>query len=230
MNTFPEGFLFGTATSAHQVEGGNTNSDWWEWEHRNGTPCVEPSGDACDFYHRYRDDIALMAGLGFNAFRFGIEWARIEPEEGEFSVAALDHYRRILAACREFRLAPIVTFHHYTLPRWLQAHGGFLLDDYPRLFERYCRRATAALGDLIAYACTINEPEGLGEGGFILGVNPPGRKGDVAGIWRVTENVLVAHRLAAAAIRSQAKIPVGVTLALPDLQYEDRATPGHRPV
>jgi len=230
MNTFPEGFLFGTATSAHQVEGGNTNSDWWEWEHRNGTPCVEPSGDACDFYHRYRDDIALMAGLGFNAFRFGIEWARIEPEEGEFSVAALDHYRRILAACREFRLAPIVTFHHYTLPRWLQAHGGFLLDDYPRLFERYCRRATAALGDLIAYACTINEPEGLGEGGFILGVNPPGRKGDVAGMWRVTENVLVAHRLGAAAIRSQAKIPVGVTLALPDLQYEDGATPGDRPV
>lgn len=230
MNTFPEGFLFGTATSAHQVEGGNTNSDWWEWEHRDGTPCVEPSGDACDFYHRYRDDIALMAGLGFNAFRFGIEWARIEPEEGEFSTAALDHYRRVLAACREFRLAPIVTFHHYTLPRWLQARGGFLLAGFPRFFERYCRHAAAALGDLMAYACTINEPEGLGEGGFMLGINPPGRKNDVDGMWQVTENVLVAHRLGATAIRSLAKIPVGVTLALPDLQYEDGARPGDRPV
>jgi beta-glucosidase len=230
MTTFPEGFLFGTATSAHQVEGGNTNSDWWEWEHRDGSPCVEPSGDACDFYHRYREDITLMAGLGFNAFRFGIEWARIEPEEGEFSSAALYHYRRVLAACREFRIAPIVTFHHYTLPRWLQARGGFLLDDFPRFFERYCRRAAAALGDLISYACTINEPEGLGEGGFMLGINPPGRKGDLEGMRRVTENVLVAHRRGAAAIRSQAKIPVGVTLALPDLQYEDGAQPGDRPV
>ena len=230
MTTFPGGFLFGTATSAHQVEGGNTNSDWWEWEHHDGTPCVEPSGDACDFYHRYRDDIVLMAGLGFNAFRFGIEWARIEPAEGEYSNAALGHYRQVLATCREFGLTPIVTFHHYTLPRWLQARGGFLLDDYPRLFERFCGRSAMALGDLIGYACTINEPEGLGEGGFILGINTPGRKGDVAAMWQVAENALLAHRLGAAAIRSQAEIPVGVTLALPDLQYEDGAQPGDRPV
>ena len=230
MTTFPEGFLFGTATSAHQVEGGNTNSDWWEWEHKSGTPCVEPSGDACDFYHRYPEDIALMAGLGLNAFRFGIEWARIEPEEGEFSRAAYDHYRRVLACCHEHRIAPIVTFHHYTLPRWLQAQGGFLSDRYPGLFERYCERSAAALGDLIAYACTINEPEGLGEGGYVLGVNPPGHKGDVAAMWRVAEHALEAHRRGAEAIRSRARVPVGVTLALPDLQYEDGARPGDRQV
>jgi beta-glucosidase len=230
METFPEGFLFGTATSAHQVEGGNTNSDWWEWEHKTGTPCVEPSGDACDFYHRYQEDIALMAGLGLNAFRFGIEWARIEPEEGQFSNAALDHYRRVLASCHEHRITPIVTFHHYTLPRWLQAKGGFLLDRFPALFARYCERSAKDLGDLIAYACTINEPEGLGEGGYILGVNPPGRKGDIAAMWRVAEQALEAHRIGAAAIRSRAKIPVGVTLALPDLQYEDGARPGNRHV
>ena len=226
MATFPANFLLGTATSAHQVEGGNTNSDWWEWEHREGTPCAEPSGDACDFYHRYRDDIVLMSGLGFNAFRFGIEWARIEPARGEFSAAALAHYRRVLATCREHRITPIVTFHHYTLPRWLQEAGGFLFDEFPQLFERYCARAAAALGDLIAYACTINEPEGLGEGGYILGVNPPGRKGDIGAMWRVVEHVLDAHRRGAAAIRAEAGIPVGVTLALPDLQYEDGASPG----
>ena len=230
MKTFPPGFLFGTSTSAHQVEGGNVNSDWWQWEHQEGTPCVEPSGDACDFYHRYREDITLMAQLGFNALRFSIEWARIEPEQGEFSNAALDHYRRVLTACREHGLAPIVTFHHFTLPRWLQARGGFLLDEFPGLFARYCKRSAGALGDLIAYACTINEPEGLGEGGFILGVNPPGRTGDVAAMWRVADHALEAHRLGAAAIRSEAAIPVGVTLALPDLQYEDGAIPGDSPV
>ena len=230
MGTFPDGFLFGTAQSAHQVEGGNVNSDWWAWEHASGTACVEPSGDACDFYHRYGDDLALMAGLGLNALRFGIEWARIEPEEGEFSRAALDHYRRILLGCREHGLAAIVTFHHFTLPRWLQAKGGFLLDGFPSLFERYCRRSAAALGDLMAYACTINEPEGLGEGGFVLGVNPPGRKEDIDGMWRVAGNVLEAHRRGAAVIRAEAHVPAGVTLALPDLQYEDGATPGAHPL
>src|SRR5438876_1343929 len=230
MGAFPEGFLFGTAQSAHQVEGGNINSDWWAWEHAAGTPCVEPSGDACDFYHRYGEDIVLMAGLGLNALRLGIEWARIEPEEGEFSRAALDHYRRILLSCREHGLAAIVTFHHFTLPRWLQANGGFLLDGFPALFERYCRRSAAALGDLIAYACTINEPEGLGEGGFVLGVNPPGRKGDIDAMWRVAANMLEAHRRGAAAIRAEAHVPTGVTLALPDLQYEDGATIGDHPV
>ncbi len=230
MGAFPEGFLFGTAQSAHQVEGGNVNSDWWAWEHAAGTPCVEPSGDACDFYHRYGDDIALMADLGLNALRLGIEWARIEPEEGEFSRAAFDHYRRVLVSCREHGLAPIVTFHHFTLPRWLQAKGGFLFDRFAALFERYCRRTAAALGDLIAYACTINEPEGLGEGGFVLGVNPPGRKGDIDGMWRVAANLLEAHRRGAAAIRAEAPVPTGVTLALPDLQYEDGATPGEHPV
>ncbi len=230
MGTFPDGFLFGTAQSAHQVEGGNVNSDWWTWEHASGTACVEPSGDACDFYHRYGDDLALMAGLGLNALRFGIEWARIEPEEGEFSRAALDHYRRILLGCREHGLAAIVTFHHFTLPRWLQAKGGFHLDGFPELFERYCRRSAAALGDLMAYACTINEPEGLGEGGFVLGVNPPGRKEDIDGMWRVAGNVLEAHRRGAAVIRAEAHVPAGVTLALPDLQYEDGATPGAHPL
>jgi beta-glucosidase len=119
-----------------------------------------------------------------------------------------------------------VTFHHFTLPRWLQAKGGFLFDRFPGLFERYCQRAAAALRDVMAYACTINEPEGLGEGGFLLGVNPPGRKGEIDSLWRVAGNLLEAHRRGAAAIRAEAGIPTGVTLALPDLQYEDGAGPG----
>lgn len=223
---FPAGFLFGTAQSAHQVEGGNVNSDWWRWEHQAGAPCREPSGDACDFYHRYQDDIALAARLGFNAFRFSIEWARIEPAEGEFSRAVLDHYRRILEACRSHGLTPVLTFHHYTLPLWLQDLGGVTSARFVDLFERYCDRSAALLGDLLGLASTFNEPEAVGEGGFLLGVNPPGRRGDIDGFWRATENLLAAHQRGASSIRERAGVPVGVTLAMPDIQYEDGAVPG----
>jgi beta-glucosidase len=218
--------LFGAAVAAHQVEGGNTNSDWWWWEHLESTPCHEPSGDACDFYHRYGEDISLLAGFGLNAFRFSIEWARIEPAEGEFSRAALDHYRRVLEACRNRGVTPIVTFHHFTLPRWLQEAGGFALERFPALFERYCDRSAAALGDLIGCACTLNEPQGLGSSGYLLGINPPGHTDDREGAQRAVDNLLEAHMLGAAAIRSRYAIPVGVTLAIPDIQYEDGAQPG----
>src|SRR5436305_1905258 len=110
---FPDGFLWGAATAAHQVEGGNTNSDAWLLEHVDGSLYSEPSGDACDHYHRYGDDIALLARLGFNSYRFSIEWARVEPEEGEFSLAQLEHYRRMLAACHEHGVKPAVTLHHF---------------------------------------------------------------------------------------------------------------------
>lgn len=226
-NRFPDGFLFGAAVSAHQVEGGNVNSDWWWWEHLESTPVHEPSGDACDFYHRYREDVSLLAGFGLNAFRFSIEWARIEPAEGEFSRAALDHYRRVLEACRESNVMPVVTFHHFTLPRWLQDAGGFASERFPSLFERYCDRAAAALGDLIGVACTINEPQGLGSSGYLLGINPPGHTDDREGAQRTVDNLLEAHRLGGAAIRSRFNIPVGVTLAMPDIQYEDGAQPGN---
>ena len=226
LSAFPDGFLFGAAVSAHQVEGGNVNSDWWWWEHIESTPVHEPSGDACDFYHRYRDDISMLAGFGLNAFRFSIEWARIEPAEGEFSRAALDHYRRVLQACRDSGVMPIVTFHHFTLPRWLQEAGGFALERFPTLFERYCDRTAAAFGDLIGVACTINEPQGLGSSGYLLGINPPGHTDDRDGAQKTVDNLLEAHRAGAAAIRSRLHIPVGVTLAMPDIQYEDGAQPG----
>jgi beta-glucosidase len=223
---FPDGFLFGASVSAHQTEGGNTNSDWWWWEHLDSTPCREPSGDACDLYHRYREDVATLAGCGLRAFRFGIEWSRIEPAEGEFSQAELDHYRRMLEACRERGVTPVVTFHHFTVPRWLPDQGGLAAPAFPSLFERYCDRAAGALGDLIGYACTINEPQGLGSSGWLLGANPPGHTDDRDGAQRAVDHLLDAHRMGAAAIRSRAGIPAGLTLALPDLQYEDGAHPG----
>jgi beta-glucosidase len=120
-----------------------------------------------------------------------------------------------------------VTFHHFTLPKWLHDHGGLAYEGFPKLFERYCDRAAQALGDRIGYACTINEPQGLGSSGWLLGVNPPGHTDDRDGAQRALDHLLHAHQLGAAAIRSRAHIPVGVTLAMPDIQYEDGAQPGN---
>ncbi|MDB5679149.1 glycoside hydrolase family 1 protein [Sphingomonas bacterium] len=153
----PRGFLWGTATAAHQIEGNNTNSDFWLVENVKPTIFQEPSLDACDAYHRYEEDIALAARLGFNAHRFGIEWARIEPEPGRFSEAELDHYRRVLEACHAHGLAPVVTYSHWTVPRWFAAKGGFEHPDSPDLFARFAERATAKFGDVIHLASTFNE-------------------------------------------------------------------------
>jgi beta-glucosidase len=153
----PKGFLWGTAISAHQSEGNNVNSDVWLLENLTPTLFRDPSGDACDSYHRYEEDIALAARLGFNCYRFGIEWARIEPTPGQFSIAELDHYRRVLETCHSHELLPIVTFSHFTVPRWFAQRGGFEVADGSDLFARFADRATRSLGDLIGMATTFNE-------------------------------------------------------------------------
>ncbi|NWF68339.1 MAG: glycoside hydrolase family 1 protein [Chloroflexi bacterium] len=240
--TFPGDFLWGTASAAHQVEGGNVNSDAWLLEHVAGSPYVEPAGDACDHYHRYPQDIALIAALGFNCYRFSIEWARIEPEEGEFSRAALEHYRRMLAACHDNGLTPIVTYHHFTSPRWFAAKGGWEVLENADYFVRYCERATAHLGDLIGAACTLNEPNvglliqqmGYMQPDSVL-ANAPYRAAaaKAAGSAMFSafpqclqaparDTLLKAHPLAVAAIKAgRGSFPVGLTLALSDHQAVD---------
>jgi beta-glucosidase len=153
----PKDFLWGTAISAHQSEGNNTNSDAWLQENIKPTLFKERSGDACDSYHRYREDIAIAAKLGFNCYRLGIEWARIEPDEGCFSNAELDHYADVLEACRAHGLKPVVTFNHFTTPIWFSARGGFEVADAPDLFARFCGKAAEHLGGLMHLATTFNE-------------------------------------------------------------------------
>jgi beta-glucosidase len=216
--SFPEGFLWGTATAAHQVEGGNWNNDWWAWEHQPGSGCVEPSGDACDHFNRYREDIALLARLGFGVYRFSLEWSRIEPERGEWSLASLDHYRRVCACCHEHGMVPIVTFHHFTSPRWMASAGGWSDPGAADLFARYCERAVAHLGDLIGWACTINEPNIVALMGYLFGIFPPGAS-DSALRHRVNEVLIDAHAKATTAIRSgPGTAPVGLTLSMTDYQ------------
>jgi beta-glucosidase len=218
---FPQGFIWATATAAHQVEGSNWNNDWWEWEHTPGAGCAEPSGDACDHFHRYPDDIALLSDLGFGAYRFSVEWSRVEPEEGEWSRASLDHYRRMCVACHEVGMVPMVTFHHFTTPRWLAHRGGWAEKSTADRFARYCEKVTSHLGDLIGWACTINEPNIVALLGFLAGAFPPGRR-DV-GLRRAVNEVMIdAHRKAAETIRSgPGNAPVGLTLSMNDYQEVD---------
>ncbi|MEU5259840.1 family 1 glycosylhydrolase [Amycolatopsis sp. NPDC021455] len=154
---FPDGFLWGTATAGHQVEGNNTASDFWPLEHAPGSRFAEPSGDACDHYRLYRQDIALLKELGFTSYRFSIEWSRVEPEPGFVSRAAIEHYRDVLTACHESGLTPMVTLHHFTSPKWLPDLGGWESDETPERFAAHCRVVMAELGSLIPYAVTINE-------------------------------------------------------------------------
>lgn len=156
--TFPEGFHWGASTAAHQVEGNNTHSDWWAREHAPNSDLREPSGDAADSYHRYPEDIALLAGLGFSMYRFSIEWARIEPEQGFISKAQLLHYRRMVETCLEHGLAPSVTLHHFTHPRWFAEAGGWSNAAAVDHFARFTETVLPILGTEVEWVCTINEP------------------------------------------------------------------------
>ena len=173
---FPDGFLWGTATAAHQVEGGNWNNDWWAWEHAEGTRRARSRrATRATSYWRYPEDLDLVGGLGFGAYRFSLEWSRIEPEYGEFSTATLDHYRRVIAACRDRDVLPVVTFHHFTNPRWMTPRTAGGRTRRPRTGSR--RSASAAVGhfgDEIGMACTINEPNIVSLMGWLMGVFPPG--------------------------------------------------------
>lgn len=239
--SFQKGFLWGAATAAHQVEGNNINSDFWLIEHLKPSPFAEPSGDACDSWNRHLEDVALAARLGLNAYRFSIEWARIEPEPGAFSIATLAYYRRLAESCRRHGLAPVITYNHFSLPRWVAARGGWEAPDIVDLFTRYCDRAARALGELAAYHCTINEANqpllpyilrgdkpDRGED-YVLGLAARAVGSDRFGTYgsgnryRSRDAMIAAHKAGGDAIR--AAVPgakVGVTLALPVLE----AAPG----
>ena len=155
--TFPKGFLIGAATAAHQVEGNNIHSDYWAQERMPHTSFTEPSGEACDHYNLYEEDIRLMADAGLNAYRFSVEWARIEPEEGQFDENEIEHYRKVIACCRKHHIEPLVTLMHFTSPVWLIRKGGWEAESTVEDFRRYAAYVVGKLGSELNYICTINE-------------------------------------------------------------------------
>jgi beta-glucosidase len=214
----PLPFLWGAATSAHQVEGGNDGNDWHDWETRPDTVCAQPAGAACDHVERYPEDLALLAEAGLNCYRFSVEWSRVEPAPGQFSERWLGHYRRMADTCRALGLAPVVTLHHFTNPRWLAADGAWESPRTPRRFARYAARTLDALGDVPAAIVTINEPNIPALLGYEECIFPPGKRSREARL-RATEGFVEAHRLAVEAVRAHdPALPAGMAVAMADWQ------------
>lgn len=157
MKRFPKDFLLGTATAAHQVEGNNIHSDSWALEQLPDSIYLEPSLDAVDHYNHYEEDIKLMADAGMNAYRFTIEWARIQPEQGMWVQEEIEHYRKVLQCCHDNNIVPMVCLHHFSSPKWLISKGGWEEPQTAVWFAEYCERVTKELGNLMVYVNTINE-------------------------------------------------------------------------
>jgi len=229
------------ATSGHQIEGGNANSDTWFLEHVRPSVFREPSGRACNSYELWRQDVDLVAGLGLDTYRFSVEWARIEPDEGHFSDEALEHYEAITGYCLSLGIAPVITYNHFTAPHWFARRGGWLDPEAPALFARYCGMVTEALGDGVAWAVTLNEPN-LPRLLTWLGIPAEVREleratllaaSEQAGVPRyraanlvlpeemdaMAEGMAAGHRAARAAIKARRPgLPVGLSLAIIDDQ------------
>jgi len=191
--TFPKSFLWGAATSAHQVEGNNTNNDWWEWEQTR--PLQARSGQAADEWDRFEEDFKLAQTLGHNAHRFSIEWSRVEPQEGQWDSRAIDHYAQVIRSLRSKGMEPIVTLNHFTLPLWLEHQGGWYSDKAPQLFSRYVEKVAEALGGDVHYWMTINEPGVYAYKGYLTGEWPPGMKSPEKAL-KIFKNLLMGHVLA----------------------------------
>ena len=242
---FPKGFLWGAATAGHQIEGNNVNSDIWLVENVKPTFFAEPSGDAANSFALWPQDLDLAKALGLNCYRFSIEWSRIEPEPGMFSLAMLDHYKAMIEGCARRGLTSMVTFSHWTTPRWFAARGGWSNPEAPALFAKFCDRAARHLAPAMDYAVTLNEPNLLvgsfeeprperirklldatmaaaakaaGSDRFAMGLI------GIDDLVQYTHHLIAAHKLGKAAIKAaRGDLPVGVTMAIPD---DQEAGPG----
>jgi beta-glucosidase len=211
---WPPGFLWGTVTAAHQIEGGNTN-DWSRFEGEPGRIANgERSGRAVDSWNRMAEDVALMAALKANAYRFSIEWSRLEPTEGVWDEAGWARYRELVERLREARITPMVTLLHFSLPLWLADRGGATAPDFADRFARFAAEAAKRLSPQVDLWCTVNEPNVQMYQGYVEGVWPPGKKSR-AEATSAFAGLLRAHARAAAALHAQnPKACVGVAMNL----------------
>lgn len=237
---FPKGFLWGAATAGHQVEGNNINADLWLLENIKPTLYAERSGDALNSFELWPQDIDLVGQIGLNSYRFSLEWSRIEPDQGRFSIAMLDHYKRMIDACRARGITPVVTFNHFTTPIWFARQGGWTNPEAPALFARYCDRAARHLAANIGWATTLNEPnlmrvqsirapavrteqrrKMLAAAAKAAGVEKyvAGNAADPEDFDIITRHQIAGHKDGRAAIKAvRPDLPVGVSLAMIDEQ------------
>ncbi len=217
---FPDNFYWGSATSSHQVECANKN-DWTEWEKKNaqsqaqkgGSTFIKPnkkekillaqarkpdnyiSGRACDHYNKYEEDFDIIKSLNQNAYRFSIEWSRIEPEEGKFDEKEIEHYKKVARSLRARGIEPFVTLWHYTHPVWFNKQGGWTGPRAKDLFLRYAEKIVSALKNDVKFWITYNEPETVVRNGYLLGARPPHRK-SIIGAFKAMRILIDTHNSA----------------------------------
>lgn len=189
---FPENFIWGTATSAHQVEGKNFNNDWWAWEQAGKN---RPSGLACDQYHLFEKDFDLAKKMHNNAHRLSVEWSRIEPEQGKWDQKEIEHYRQVFQALKKRNLKIMLTLHHFTNPQWLAKIGGWENRKSPEYFAEFVKLVVKEFSDKIDFWININEPMIFAMQGYARAVFPPGKKSKLS-FYRVLKNLIKAHHLA----------------------------------
>ena len=209
---FPADFIWGTAISAYQTEGNNTNTDWWEWENskkRGQKYPLEKSGVACDFYNRFEEDFDLCKKMGNNAIRLSVEWSRIEPIEGKFDYKELAHYKKMLSAAKDRGLKTFVTLHHFTNPLWFYKKGGWIMLRAPKYFARYAKVCAKELGPYVDTFATINEPQVYALMGYTIGRWPPNKISPIYSLL-CQFNMIKAHKLAYKEIKSVGKFSVGL--------------------
>ena len=209
---FPRGFLWGTATSSHQVEGNNRNNNFWEWEQHPGNIIDgQKSGIACDWWGgRWREDFDRIAESGQNAHRLSIEWSRVQPTPDRWDEDALEHYRQMLQRLQEQKITPMVTLHHFCDPLWVSELGGWENEKIAELFGTYVQKTVEALSEYVNLWITINEPNVLVIYAFLFGLFPPGKK-DIRLLGKVYANLIKAHSFAYRAIhRLQPTARVGI--------------------
>ena len=225
---FPKKFMWGAGVSAHQVEGGNHNQ-WtaWELEHAKaraaqapyhygdlaawkdiarlaGNPANYVSAVASGHYARYRDDLKLLKKLNLDTFRFSIEWSRVEPEEGQWSDEALDHYRQYFEYLKQLGVTPVVTLFHFTLPEWFAAKGGFAKRGNLVHFERFACKVLDEFAPYMKWIITVNEPTVYATEGYLRGNWPPGVSSKWR-TWRVLHNLLAAHKHIAKLVHAKSR-------------------------
>src|SRR5438094_2030468 len=189
---FPRGFLWGTASSSHQCEGGNTNNQWYRWEQQGRVLTGESSEFANNWWVAAERDFELAEQMENNALRLSLEWSRIEPEEGQWDSAALDRYRAMLKDLQHRHMQPIVTLHHFTEPLWFADRGGFANEANIPFFVRYVSYTVRALQDLCSFWVTLNEPNVYATQGYVTGSFPPGEHNTMHAL-RVLRNMIQAH-------------------------------------
>ncbi len=204
--TFPEGFLWGAATSSHQVEGDNRFNDWWESEHEGRVP--HRSGATCRHYELFREDFDLARSWGHNAHRFSIEWSRVQPAPNRFDNEALRHYVEVVNALKDRGMEPVVTLHHFTNPSWFARHGGWLSSDAPRVFNNYVERVVQSIGNRARFWLTINEPTVYVRQGYIAGQWPPFKSRGWRQAYAALHNLARAHRLSYRTIHQAIPAPL----------------------